>query len=299
MKEKTITHKGIEFIVNEEGGITYMEGRADEIFIPSVFPDGTRVTCLGFSFCHLYDICSKLVVDNEISIIVDGAFRNSDVLEVVWPSFCEKIPQSCFTGSSIQRIHNIDHVVEVGISAFADSGIEEIVWPSGCEVIPSNCFFGSTLRSITNIDHVRLVDVAAFGKTLLNEIVWPSKCKVIPIACFRESSLSSISNIENVISIGARAFKLCHIKSIVWPSKCNIITAECFACSKLKEISNIQNVLYIDNEAFYHTEHLKKLDLSGLAFLDIQRGAFAEVDRSVVDFPYYMPCSMFEDAFRR
>ena len=169
MKEKTITHKDIEFIVNEEGAIVYMEGKADEIFIPSVFPDGTRVTCLGFSFCHLYDTCSKLVVDNEISIIVDGAFRNSDVLDVVWPSSCEKIPPSCFNGSNIRKIHNIDHVVEVGNSAFADSGIEEIVWPSSCDIIPSNCFLGSTLRSITNIDHVRVVDVAAFGKTFLND----------------------------------------------------------------------------------------------------------------------------------
>ena len=180
-------------------------GNVQEIIIPDVFPEnGLSVTSAGKAFCR--DIFSKITLPNTINRFCEKAFLSACVEEIVWPSSCYNIPDSCFLNSEIKRINNIDHVTYVGNGAFADSKIKEIKWPTYCKVIPKKCFCNSSLATIDNIENVEVISFGAFKRTKIKSFVWPSKCYEIPDECFQGSLIENISNIDNITYIGDAAF---------------------------------------------------------------------------------------------
>lgn len=203
----TFIHDGVEYRVANKNFLWSIKrlGNVQEIIIPDVFPEnGLSVTAVGKTFCR--DKFPKITLPNTINRFCRNAFSGACAEEIVWPSNCYSIPDSCFLNSEIKRISNIDHVTDVGNSAFADSKIEEITWPSNCRTIPKKCFCNSSLASIDNIENVEAISFGAFKRTKIKYFVWPSKCYEIPDECFQGSLIENISNIDNITYIGDAAF---------------------------------------------------------------------------------------------
>ena len=294
---KTITYCGAKFTINSDGELIRLEGGRGDIFIPSVFPTGERITAIGSEFCAPYDSHSSIVVDNAISVIKPRAFMNIKAGRVVWPSSCRRIPEGCFVECNMKAILNIENVEEVGDFAFKHSTIKSIEWPSKCTKIPLSCFHCSSLRTITNIQNVKEIEPCAFSCSYITEFAWPSGCEEIPAFCFEGSALTHITGIENVKTIRYKAFKNCSLGSIIWPSECHTIPCGCFSLSRIKEIFNIQNVSHIERCAFKDALLLENLDLSHSAVVDIDEGAFYGLDSSIVKFPYYISRESIKEAF--
>lgn len=135
----------------------------DEIILPSWDPVSNKeIHAIGAEFFKKSGSCDRLVIPSSITTIRDCAFEYSHTKEVVWSDNCSKIPNSCFHGSGLQSISNIDGVTEVGPSAFGFSGIKEITWPSSCYDIPDSCFEHSHLERIYNIEHITSIGNHAF-----------------------------------------------------------------------------------------------------------------------------------------
>lgn len=224
-----------------------------EIELPSVTPEGVKISSIGNSFFG-FGACCKIIIPPSVSMVQTNAFREADVKKVVWSSNCDEIPAFCFYHSSIENISNIDHVRSIGMLAFGGSSLKSITWPSKCELVPQFCFDVSKLREISNIDHVSIVQTYAFHGCSIKKIEWPSKCFEIPNGCFEDCRLEQITNIDHVKQIGVEAFSESNLKSIIWPSACNAIPKNCFKNSDIQKISNIGHVTSVAEKAFMESD---------------------------------------------
>ena len=160
-----ITINGVTYFYQNR---TLLQVRIANIFcenvtIPHELPNGDVIDSIG-NFCFKEDdIIGNLVISEGIQDISMAAFYHSTIDSVSWPSSCVIIPQSCFEGSSIQTIINIDNVAAIERSAFACSRIKKIKWPSKCSVVPEACFKNSKLEIINNTDHLTSIGKEAFS----------------------------------------------------------------------------------------------------------------------------------------
>ena len=201
-------YNGVCFGVDKSGALrslTAKEYWVDDVYIPHILPDGTKINALGDDFVE--DRFNKIVVDDEIASVFPSAFSNSVVREVHWPSSCRTIPEFCFSHSSVLILSNIDGVTSIGDAAFYYSGIQEFNWPANCEKVPDSCFAWAELKEITNMHNVNDICSAAFANTALVDFIWPSGCEQIPPHCFRGCvNLEHVYNIGCISRIGERAF---------------------------------------------------------------------------------------------
>lgn len=158
-----ISYKGVEYHIL---GTTLVRAKINhnhekKIAIPFQFPSGGVIDTVSSNF--LSGSCHELVFSEGIKTIEAEAFINADVQEVFWPSSCDTIPENCFKNSLIEKIHNIDHVVNVGQFAFASCHIKGMLWPSACSVIPRGCFLRSDIVMLDNIEHVVSIKTLAFS----------------------------------------------------------------------------------------------------------------------------------------
>lgn len=95
----------------------------------------------------------------------------ANISEIVWSSSCKTIPNSCFHGSQIESVKNIDRVEIVGTSAFYGTlRLRSLVWPSSCKVIPMCCFSHSGITHINNLQHITNILDFAFANSSLTEL---------------------------------------------------------------------------------------------------------------------------------
>lgn len=249
--EKEIIFGGNKFVIDSRGTIKKITGGSDELYIPAVFPDGERVFLIGQACCN--DFYDKVIIDDNIHSVEQGAFKDLCADELVWTSGCNYIPARCFQGSCIKRIFNIEHVTEIGEGAFAGTWIKRFTWPENCKKIPADCF--------------------------------------------RKSRLNFICKIENVEKIGRGAFRNTMLETINWPVACSVVPRECFAYSGLKSILGLKNVSRIEASAFRDTKDLNDVDLSSSFVIEVQRTAFAGINKDAVTFSYYISEDIIESAF--
>lgn len=151
---------GNKFVIDSRGTIKQITGGSDELYIPAVFPNGEHVFLIGQACCNgFYD---KVIIDDNIHSVEQGAFKNLCADELVWTSGCNYIPAHCFQGSCIRRIFNIEHITEIGEGAFARTWIKRFTWPAACSVIPRECFAYSGLKSILSLKNVSCIEASAF-----------------------------------------------------------------------------------------------------------------------------------------
>lgn len=283
----------VRYEVDDYNVLTAMSGSVDKVFIPSVLPNGQKISVLGNHFCT--GIFSEVVIDDSISYVDNFAFAHSWVDVIVWPSSCKFIPRGCFFGSHVKDLRNIDHVTSIGECAFLGTYIEEMRWPSGCEEIPVGCFSDASLKSISNVQHVKKIGNRAFSCTWIEKFEWPENCSVVPEKCFKECrQLKSLDMPDTVTKIGVEAFGSTSISSFTWPSACAVVPMLCFSMSSLREIHNIQNISCIESDAFKGSL-LGALDLSCSPLTELKDDSLAGIGKEAVVLPYYMS----EDAISR
>lgn len=205
----TVRIRGIVYVFDKsEGRLLKMKNKSVfrvSVTIPDKIED-ISVCSLGCCFC--IGPFSKVTIPNSVFIVDEGAFRGSNVEEVVWPPFCSTIPDQCFYGSHIKRISNIENsVFVIGASAFNSSDIEEFIWPKHCYVIPYACFYLSSIKSIKNIAHVTKVDQFSFSRCNIDKLEFPPCCPVISQYCFANSRLGEITNLDHIEVIKEKAFQ--------------------------------------------------------------------------------------------
>lgn len=186
MEEKRvlITYNGVNFTISD-GKLIEMKhsGKAVDVFIPHKLPTGHSIIALGEKFCESsYGSYDKIVVDNDISIVEEGAFMHSAVKEVVWPASCCCIPRNCFNRSDVQKLSNIEHVVSIGERAFMWSDLSFMSWPKNCTVVPEACFCKSSLEEIVGLGVVEHIDKLAFARVKLSKPIDLSGCTVLTLS---------------------------------------------------------------------------------------------------------------------
>lgn len=249
---KKIIYDGINFEVDENGALQRMwnDKKAQKIFIPNEFPDGTVISSIAPRFC--YGNYGTVQISSKICTIQERAFKASDVKKVIWPTGCTTIPKNCFEDSEITEILNIDDVLNIEFRAFAYCKIQDITWPTKCTTIPRYCFEQCLgLKEIKNTDNVLQIEEGAFKHAGLFDFKWPRKCTEIPQRCFEHSYLENITDIEDVTKIGAWAFAYTCIKSITVPQKVRAIPTETFRyCRSLVEVNLHDEISRIGESAF-------------------------------------------------
>lgn len=289
-----IEKNNVSFDVSESGVLVNMGcSLGTSITIPQKLPNGMVIKEIASYVCS--GEFDRISISDGITIC-SGAFKNAKVNVVVWND-CPIIPDECFVGSSIKKIHNITNVKEVREKAFLSCGLHSIMWPQQCERIPDYCFADSKIEKISNIDHVRYVGECAFYRTCLKSITWPSKCKVIPLHCFACSSLGKINNIRHIAEIERSAFlesKLTSftvplgvrvleesvfggcglLKSVSFHARFTTISDGCFeGCWTLTKVNHIDNVETIRSRAFKDCCNLTEIKWPSKC-LDIPYGCF-------------------------
>ena len=157
-----VKKENIEFSV-VGGVLTQMKSMTDlviDAYIPKRLPNGVKINAIGMRFCKGF--YNKIVIDDDIKEIWQGAFECSCVKEVVWPSNCSVIPENCFSCNNIESVSNTDNVTTIMRYAFSGSGVKKFNWPFRCKKIPYQCFYNSKLEYIFGIDNVKTIDASAF-----------------------------------------------------------------------------------------------------------------------------------------
>lgn len=247
-----------------------------ELIIPSSYTNEYGVKRPIYTVnAHLADCgfdnmyIENLYIEDGIENITKSAFANCEgISSVRWPSTCETIPESCFSGcDTLAAIENIDKVSDIGDEAFAASNLFEFKWPSLCKTIPARCFYNcKALKTITGIGRVTKIRAKAFYSChSLRSFTWPRGCSVIPEYCFSECNSLRELIIKNKISnVGMYAFAGTLLESFIWPASCNYIPIGCFRyCYKLKSIKTYSTLKHIYSYAFDGT-HLESFDASKL-----------------------------------
>lgn len=150
-------------------------GEGGTIEIPHKFDKNIEIKAIGERVCGRYSF-SKVIIDDEISLVCEEAFSNAKVEEVVWPAACKVIPYHCFFASAVTKVSNIDNVVEVEDAAFYGSLLQEMRWPSRCKKIPADCFGHSNLTKFENFNHITHIGIGAFAYTHISEHLNFSQC---------------------------------------------------------------------------------------------------------------------------
>lgn len=247
--------------------------------------------------CFHCSSVEELTNISHVESIGESAFESSQIQRFSVPFKCKEIPKYCFKDSALKAITNTENLRKIGKNAFTHCKIRSFVWPSNCKKIPSECFYQSKLKYIFNTKNVKTIRNYAFGGTRkMVKFVWPDNCVIIPKGCFAYSGINTVKNIKGVLCVCSAAFAGSSIESIEWPEMCPSIPPNCFCESKLKDF-NFNNITCIGEWAFSDITPISKLDMSNLSSVAISKGAFENIDRESVIFPYYASEEEIEAAF--
>lgn len=208
----------------------------------------------------------KLVIESGITNIQKEAFTNLAVREVYWPNTCKSISAKTFYNCSIESIHGIEEIEELGVCAFRGAHkLKSFNMPSKCNTIPVECFKGcKSLIKIGNTQNVISIGSFAFAFSGIESFEWPKSCKTIPYYGFSNcNNLKSITGIENVTSVMDGAFSKCtSIEQFDWPEHVHCIGSNTFfRCYALEKLNISGEVTRIRSNAIYETK-IQEIDIS-------------------------------------
>lgn len=196
--KKTIK-SDLSFTPNGDGKTATVTGIAAGLFvdkktisIPSVSPDGLRVTGIAADAFKGNSKLESISIPNTVTSIQRGAFEN-----------CTKLTSVTIPGS----------VTSIGTNVFKGcTSLENVVWSSAITEIPSSMFDGDNkLVSISNISNVTSINDYAFRNvSSMNSFTFPAKLTTIGQSAFDgASSLREIVLPDSVTTIGQYAFRSC------------------------------------------------------------------------------------------
>jgi len=236
-----------EYISNQDGTcyVNDFSGAGDFV-IPSVSPNGDRVTSIGKEAFAGCSGMTSITIGDNVTSIGDYAFSGCSGLTTI------AIP---------------DSVTSIGDAAFSVcSGLTGIVIPNSVTSIGDYTFSGcSGLTTIAIPDSVTSIGDYAFrGCSGLTTIAIPDSVTSIGDYAFRGcSGLTTIAIPDSVTSIGGAAFSDCsNLTSIKISDGVTSIGWAVFAgCSNLKSITIPNSVTSIGYNAFRSCDSLESITL--------------------------------------
>jgi hypothetical protein len=201
---KTYTVRGKETPVTGIGSNVFNSFRArddDDIF---------------FNMGNFHYPIGELIIPEGIQVITTGAFPHLVADKLVWPSTCDVIPESCFSGTFIKQFEGFENVRDIKETAFYSSKyLTEFDWPKNAKEIPRECFSNcSKLEVIRGIENVDTIGRSAFTYTSIKKFVWPEQCRVIPMRCFAGAPLEEIALPGPITAIKRECFEQTNITEL-------------------------------------------------------------------------------------
>lgn len=163
---------------------------------------------------------TKIVIENGVTRIGDGAFRFDGPTEITFPDSVTEIGRSVFRDCTTLKTAVIpDSVTELGFAAFCGcSALGSVTLSKELTVIDEAVFFGcEKLSSVEIPDKVTEIVGGAFSCcTALSEVKLPDGLKSIGSMAFEEcTSLKSITIPAGVDEIAADAFINCSDELVI------------------------------------------------------------------------------------
>ena len=260
--EEITYSQGIEFTSNGDG-TCYVSGIGTctdtDIVIPSISPNGDRVTSIGDS--AFYDCRSLLSVEiaDSVTSIGEQAFRYCSALtSIEIPDSVTSIGDSAFSWSdSLTNVVIGKGVTSIGTFAFGRCNLL-----TNITVSEKNTKYKSIDGNLYTKDGKILIQYS-IGKPNDKLVIPDSVISISEQAFYNCISLTSIVIPEGVTSIGSRAFESCtSLRSIAIPDGITIINDGTFyGCDSLKSIEIPDSVTSIGWGAFIGCKSLASIEI--------------------------------------
>jgi len=230
---------GLDYIYQEDSLSFYVSGQyytSEDLYIPTMY-NGIAVTgILNNGFENSY--FKRVVLSNNINIILDEAFKNCSRLEKIdVPNSIDTISRGAFENcnnlKTVKFAKTNLHPITIGAAAFRNcSSLENIDIPNAVYLIGNatfeNCNNLNTVRFIENNLPKVTVGIDAFKNcNRLKNIQLPNNLQEISSGLFSGcESLTNISLPESINSIEEYAFYGCiSLESITIPD--NVTVGDC------------------------------------------------------------------------
>ncbi|MCR3906680.1 MAG: leucine-rich repeat domain-containing protein [Tenericutes bacterium] len=215
-----------------------------------------------------------------ITIIGEGAFKNSKIKKVSIPNEIKIIEKSAFSMCEFLLeiiFSNVNSIMYIGESAFfmAKAYNKPFHISRNCEFIGNEAFRWSSINTLTvDINNLQfyLDDMGVFsGCTSLLEIEIPHQVKEIKRAFSDCYSLKTIKLNDNLESIGGQAFEKClSLENVSFSknSKLQYIGHRAFSeCEKLSKIKLPKTITTISDHCFQYCSNLTSVEIEKGNFL--------------------------------
>ena len=258
-----------------------------------IIPEGvTRIEESTFYGCTSLN---EVFLPSTIEYIGKTAFNNcKNLVTIHFKTVPAKIEEDAFNGCD--RLYEDTGMVIVGETIFGYSGKDGVLKiPSTVTSIAPGAFWhNKNLVEVEIPGSVEVIPARAFmdcsnlKKVILNEglreICW--------LAFNYCRSIEEIIIPESVTAIGNSVFQNCeNLKRIKLPSSIDTISSSMFSwCKSLENIVLPKSAKNIMRDAFAGTA-IKDIDLSNVAFIDMDAFSMSKIERIVLGDNFHTPCS--------
>lgn len=151
--------------------------------------------------------------DYKVVNVTNGAFKNTNITEIVLSNSITSLGDECFSYCSfLNSVTLPNNITSLGNSTFTlCRSLSTITLPNSITSLGDECFINSGLRTISLPNSISTLGTSCFaGCTQLESIELSNSITSLPSLCFNGcSNLSSIKLSNNIVSIGAGCFKGC------------------------------------------------------------------------------------------
>ena len=206
-----------------------------------VFP--TSLSTLGESaFYQCSALKSADISDTDLTVISDGAFRETGLTEMTLPDGVVTVEQNAFAGcTSLSFLAFGNNLESIGWQAFCETAITHLHLPDSLTTIGNDAF--SNCKSLTSIEWP--------NNSAFTTVTGFDGCTALPV-----SELNEVLNLASVIEIGDYAFSNCSFDSVVIPSSIKKIGEDAFYDTGMTSLTLSPGVEVIGAHAFAYCEGL-------------------------------------------
>ena len=218
-----------------------------------------EMTTWDSDFDLYFNRCKKLIINNGVTSISEGAFTSCPLESVVISDSVVSIGREAFRDrGSLTSVTIPNSVTSIGDSAFSGClSLASVTIPNSVTSIEDSTFSGcSNLTSVTIPDSVTSIGDAAFYHCdSLTSVTIPETVTSIGDSAFADCiSLASVTIPKGVTSIGDATFQRCNLTSVTIPDSVTSIGDSAFWGCNLTSVTIPDSVTSIGDEAFYDND---------------------------------------------
>lgn len=212
------------------------------------------VTSIGEGAFDYFEVLEEVVFSDTVETIEDSAFYMCNALKTV------RIPKSVtsFSESAFTLCENIqNYFVDSGNSTYCD--IDGVLYNKQKDTLI--CFPVGRTGTYTVPSGVKTLGREAFFASKITEVIFPNSLKTIEAWCFGNSKISQLNITGNVTDIGEGSFTGCiELKNVTIPGNVRSIQKEAFHdCFYLEQVSLEEGVTAIGDMAFLDCKALARI----------------------------------------